>query len=145
MTTTTKIPIAALDLLRRAEGIPAGVEFIERKEKTIENDIEAALAKLGVCMFMMPVKPLEVQEGADFIFFRKAEVRVRVIVDPTMNDTGMDSPELAAQARLAIHGTNPGDLFEDNLRLANPPVEEVEDPTAVVVDLVFHGAYQESK
>lgn len=145
MTTTTEIPVAVLDLLKHADGIPARIEFIERKEKSIENDIEASLAKLGACMFVMPVKPLEVQEGADFIFVKRGELRVRIIVDPTLNETGMDSPELAAQARLALHGSNPGNLLADNLRLANPPVEEVEDPSAVVIDLIFHAAYQESK
>jgi len=70
MTSTSKIPVAILDLLSRAAGIPAGVEFIERKEKSIENDIEASLAKLGACMFVMPVKMLEVQEGADLLRVR---------------------------------------------------------------------------
>jgi hypothetical protein len=145
MTTTSNIPAAVLDLLSRAEGLPVGISFIERHEKTIENDIEAELAKLGVCMFVMPVKLLEVQEGADFIFVRRAEVRVRLVVDPMLNETGMDSPEIAAQARLALQGTNPGDLLDDAMRLANPPVEEVEDPSAVVLDLLFRASYQESK
>lgn len=144
MTTTGQIPAAVLDALKRAGGIPAGVAFLERNEKTIENDIEAAVAQgTQPCVFVLPVKPLEVQEGADFIFVRRAEVRVRVIANPTMNGSGMETAEIAAQARLALHGTNPGGLLADNLRLANPPVEEVEDPAAVVIDLIFRAAYEE--
>lgn len=144
MTTTSQIPGAVLEALRAHAGFRAGVTFLERQEKTIENDIEAAIASgSGAAIFVMPVKLLEVQEGADFIFVKRAEVRVRVIVNPTLNETGMESAEIAAQARLALQGKNPGELLADALRLANPPVDEVEDREAVVIDAIFTAAFEE--
>ncbi len=106
--------------------------------------IEYAVAKYGGCVFVMPVKPQRVTEG-DFIFVEKGEVRVRLVVNPSTSDIDMETGEIAAQIRLALQGTNPDGLLADNLRLANPPVEEIEDPQCVVIDLIFNAAYEEAK
>lgn len=144
MTTTSDIPNAILGLLKADNGLPSQLEIIERKEKDIDNDIDAALGRLNAVVFILPVKPLRITEGADFIFFESAEVRLRMIINPTTTDLAMESSELSAKLRLALHGKNPGDLLADNIRLANPPLEEVEDPEVIIHDNIFLVSYHES-
>jgi hypothetical protein len=141
MTSLSQIPNACKALLDAFQGLPS-LEVLVRKSKEIENDISAVMDRIGVCIYVMPVLPRRVSEGADFIFFEEAEVRVRIIENTLVNDTGLDIYELMAQVALCLHGKNPGDLLADNLRLATTPIEGVEDPEAAVFDVLFTAAFQ---
>lgn len=126
-----------------ASALLPGIPLLYRREKEIENDIEAAINRLGACVYVLPVLPRRVTPGADFIFVEDGEVRVRVLENTVLNETGMDVYTLAERVALSLHGKNPGNLLADNLRLQpGTAFELVEDPEAAVMDLIFTAAFQ---
>ena len=143
MSRITTIQRALADALKSHAGFPAGLEIVARREKEVTNDIEAALGKLGICLYVMPPMPRRATRTEnEIVFFESAELRCRVIEQPQLNRSGFDAWDAMEQVILAIQGTNPNDLFAAPLTLAAHPVDLVEDKTTRVFDVLFDSAFQ---
>lgn len=142
MTAVSEIPLAVKSILDAHPGFPSGLSVLIRKDKDIESDIAAALNKIGGCLYILPVLPRRVSVGYDEIFVEDGEIRVRLLVMPTTNKTGMDVYELMAQTMLALHGKNPGSLLVEPMTLRKDnPVEFIEDPEAAVFDILYTSTF----
>ena len=144
----TKIQTAIADALKAHPGFPAGLGIVARREKELANDIEAALGKLGVCLYVLPPLPMRcTPTGTTIAFVESCELRVRIIEQPNINLTGFDVWSGFQQVVLALQGTNPGDIFAAPIGLAEHPVETLDGQTKEgkntrVWDVIFDGAFQ---
>lgn len=143
MSRFTELQSAVREMIQASPGIPAGVQVIARVEKDLVNDIQSALAKLGLCIYVLPTLPLRaMRTETGLIFFESAEVRVRIIENPTLNKTGFDAWDVCEAVATTLQGSNPGDFLACPLGLASTPVDLVEDPDTRVMDLIFDAAFQ---
>jgi hypothetical protein len=124
--------------------LQAGAEFarvpiIGRRKGTIANDIEAAIAELGACIFVFPGLPVRFIAStppvADLY-----ELRIRAIESPAINATLPDVFELVELIVRRLYGR---DFAAIGLR--NPlvfseggrAVAEVPDPERLIYDVIF--------
>jgi hypothetical protein len=146
MNASSDLQSAISSALEGAPGITgANVPVLKRRPKELQSDIEAAVADFGICIFVLPPLPTHFLQGAEFIFFDRAEARVRIIEYPTMNTTGKDVYELLDAIALALHWTNPGNMLAHPLQLASHPCEMVEDKDKRILDVIFEAVYQINK
>lgn len=116
----------------------AGVTILGRREKNIVDEIEAAVAQLGACVFVFPGLPVHFLDATP-PYAERYELRVRVIENPALNTTLPDAYELVeyvarrlfGQEWTAIQGMNPLVFAEGR------PVAEVSDPERVIYDVIF--------
>jgi hypothetical protein len=124
--------------------LQAGAEFarvpiIGRRKGTIANDIEAAIAELGACIFVMPGLPVHFI-GLQAPTCDRYELRIRAIEDPAINQNLPDVWELVELIIRRMHG-----IDFDAIGLTNPivfpesgnPVAEVSDPNRLIYDVIF--------
>jgi len=127
MNTSTALQKCIAEMLEAPDVLPVSAPVVRRKEKDVENDMEAGLAvQSGLCIFAMPPIPTSALQDVPFVFFDGYELRVRIIEMPTMNGSGADAYQLIDAISLALHWKNPGDMLSYPLALARRPVEMVE-------------------
>lgn len=137
MTLTKEIQDAVVGALAPLAGL-AGVPLIGRRRGIITNDIEAAVAQIGVVVFVFPPLPTEVNPEAPGPYIDRYEIRVRVMEAPALNATLPDAYELAEHILRALHhlclpavpGGNP-------ILAARTPIVEIDDPERLIFDLIF--------
>lgn len=112
---------------------------IVRERGEILNNLEARLAALAICAYVMPVLPADPLDGAPFVFFQKAEVRIRVIENRKLNDTDLDAYQAAEGVCLALQGSNPGGILSAPLEVSN--FELNEDANGISLDCIFLAAF----
>jgi hypothetical protein len=116
----------------------AGVPIIGRRKGTIVNDIEAAIAELGACIFVFPGLPVHFIDAMP-PYADRYELRVRIIENPAINETLPDAFELVelVARRLfglqfeSIEGMNPL-VFADG-----KPVADQENGERLIYDVLF--------
>jgi len=143
MSTLLTIQKTIADALRAHPGFPAKLDILARREKEIVSDIDAALAKLGICLYVMPPMPKRATRTYNgIIFFESTELRIRVIEQPQINGLQFDAWDALEQVIIALQGINPGGIFAAPLGLMQHPVENVEDKTTRIFDVLFDAAFQ---
>jgi len=143
MSRFTDIQTALADALRAHPEFPAKLTILARREKEVASDVEAALGKQGICLYVMPPMPKgAVRTDCAIVFFDSCELRLRVIEQPQLNLTELDAWDILEAIILALQGTNPGGIFAAPLNLMPRPIESVEDKTTRVFDVLFDGAFQ---
>ena len=138
MSTIGKMPEDVKALLAASPLLPQ-IPVIVRERGQVLNDLETVLAGLAIGVYVLPVLPVAPVEGAPFLFFQRAEVRVRVIENRKLNSTGSDAYEVAEAVCLALQGSNPGDILAAPLEVAN--FELNEDAVGISLDCIFHAAF----
>ncbi|MFZ4774629.1 MAG: hypothetical protein ACOYM3_04655 [Terrimicrobiaceae bacterium] len=126
-------------MLLEGSGLLPELPVIVRERGEILNDLEARLAALAICVYVMPVLPGDPLPGATFLFFSSAEVRVRVIENRKINSTGHDVYEVAEAVCLALQGKNPGDILSAPLEVTD--FELNENAAGPSLDCIFHAAF----
>ena len=117
--------------------------MIARREKELKSDVEAAAAQAGICVWVMPPLPTHaLQAEQPFVFFDRAEIRVRIVEQPALNQTGADAYDLVDAVALALHWTNPGGILAHPLMLGEKPVARVEDKDERILEVIFEAQYQ---
>ena len=91
---------------------------------------------------MPPLPKRALQAEQPFVFFDSAEVRVRIIEQPALNQTGADAYDLVDAVALALHWSNPGEMLAHPLMLAEQPVAVVADKEERVLEVIFEAQYQ---
>ena len=143
MSTFLAIQQAVADHLRSHSGFPAKIQIIARREKTLENDIAAALGKIGICLFVMPPMPKHAERTlSEIVFFGKVEQRIRIIEQPKVNTTKFDAWDAAEQVIFALQAVSPSELFTTPLFLDEHPITAVEDKDTRVFDVIFTTAFE---
>jgi hypothetical protein len=138
MATLTKAIQDELAALLAALPSLAGVPVIGRRRGIIANDIEAEVSKLGACLYVFPALPIRVNKNLPGPYVEQMEIRVRVIEIPSMNSTLPDAHELVEIVLRTLHHRKieavPG---ENEITVDELPIRDVEDPDAVVMDVIF--------
>lgn len=143
MSRFTEIQKTLAATLSAHPGFPAKLQIIARREKEVANDIESALGKHGICLYVMPPIPKQaVRTLNHIVFFERSELRIRIIEQPKINSSGFDAWEAMEQVIIALQGLNPDDTFAEPLNLADRPVDAVEDQTTRCYDVLFNAAFQ---
>jgi len=134
---------SAIEALLAAPGaLRVNVPVVKRRTKQLAAEIEAAAANKGLCLYVMPPLPTGAEQDVPFVFFNRAEVRVRIIEQPAANTTGADAYDLVDDVATALQGQLIDGLLADILRLAARPTEMVEDPRYRIIDVLFNAVYQ---
>lgn len=121
MSSPTAAPTIAKDLQDASSAwLGAGAEFdgipiVGRREKDIANDIQAAVAKLGICIYVFPGLPITVKDVVG-PYCDRYEQRMRVIEDVTLNTTKPDAYELTEYVIRRMHNQE----FPDAIPGMNP-------------------------
>lgn len=124
-TTLSLAPKSIYDVLVAMPDRPPEVEVLLRKPKKIDDMIKAALARLGMCIYVMALRPMKATQGFrdGSVYYEQVEARVRVIETPALNKLDVEAAEMAARVQLALAGQNPGALFDDVLMPMETPFE----------------------
>ncbi|MBI5770833.1 MAG: hypothetical protein HZA93_23855 [Verrucomicrobia bacterium] len=125
----------AADLAAGAEF--TGVTILSRRKGTIAQDIEAALAEVGACIYVLPGLPLHFLDAQPLVADRY-EVRVRAIENPSLNATLPDAYELVELIARRLHGRDYTAIAGmAPLVFAERPIVEQSDPERIIHDVVF--------
>ena len=133
---------AAIEALLRAPGaLSANVPIVKRRTKEVGAEIEAATAKQGgLCIYVMP--PLPTHANFDpALFFDRAEIRVRIVEQPSLTGAGADAYDLADDVALALHWAAIPSILAHPLFIAERPMEIAEDPKYRIIDVIFTAVY----
>lgn len=121
----------------------AGAEFarvpiIGRRKGNITNDIEAAIAAIGACIYVMPGLPISFISSASPVADRY-ELRIRCIENKAINETLPDCEDLAEFVIRRVYGTDFSAIGLRNPLVFAPgrPVAPQEDGERDVVDVIF--------
>jgi len=138
MSALGKMPEDVKNLLDGSAHI-SSVPVLVRRRGEILNDLEARINSLAICIFVMPVLPVSPLAGATFLFFERAEVRVRVCENRKINSTGVDVYEVVEGVCLALQGSNPGGVLSVPLEVSS--FELLEDEKGVQLDCIFRAVF----
>lgn len=151
---------APVDIIQEAIGkalgaaaLGAQIPIVARVPADPLNNIEAACAQTGICLFVMPTEELETLPAEDgTVYFTKAEARVRIIEIPQLNASGLNAYDLKYTLMRLLNGNTLGDLLGYPLFLASRPIDSFEGPidqkdhalngqVVRLIDVIFHTAY----
>jgi len=147
MSASSDLQAAIVELLSQPGALRVAVPLVARRTKELAGEIEAAAANKGLCVFVMPPLPTSALQGNPFVFFDKAEIRVRIVEQPAMNQTGADAYDLVDDVANALHwqprseDAALGAILAHPLQLASRPCEMIDDPQARIIEVVFEAIY----
>jgi len=147
MSASADLQEAIEELLSAPNAMRVPVPLVKRREKDLANAIEAAAANQGLCIFVMPPLPTSALQNNPFVFFDKAELRVRIVERPAMNALPADAYDLVDDVANALHwqpresGTKLGAILAYPLQLSARPTQMVEDPATRIIDVIFDAVY----
>lgn len=96
---------ASVDYLQtRAEFRSAGLTILARYKGAIGDIIDTELGKLGLYIYVWPVRPLKCWQNGPGLYFDELAWRAEIGENPTLNSTGF-SAEYAAEL-VALHMMN---------------------------------------
>lgn len=123
------------------------VPTVKRRDFTgrgveLKDQIAQAVANRGLCINVLPPLPQSATQGTAFVFFKRAEVRVRIIEKPAISRRyGCDVFDLIDDVATALNWRH-FPMLAHPLQIAPRPVEifgeAVEDRA---FDVVFHATY----
>lgn len=115
-----------------------GVSVIGRRRSVLSNDIQSGLSKLGVCLYVFPALPVQVNPNLPGPYVDRMEMRVRVIEMPDFNKSLPDAYELAELVLRGLHEWTPSGIAGINpLQCLAAPIEDVPDEEALIFDVKF--------
>jgi hypothetical protein len=147
MSASADLQSAVAELLAQPGALRVNVPIVSRRTLEIGAEVEAAAADKGLCLYVMPPLPTSALQGNPFVFFDKAELRVRIVEQPAMNQTGADAYDLVDDVANALHwqpraeGTALGAILAHPLQLADRPTEMIADPQARIIEVIFEAVY----
>lgn len=113
--------------------------IVDRTKGVVANEVEAAVSKKGICLYVFPPLPQRCRPDANTLYFEEVEIRVRILEQPPLNATGFTAYELVETVLQILHLFEPT-LENDNVAVVSAqefPVEEVEDKVRVIFDVLF--------
>lgn len=127
---------AVVTLLAAAPEL-AGVSVLGRRKNNIVNDVAAAIQKCGVCLYVFPALPVELNSNNSGPVCERIEVRVRIHEHPQLNRSLPDAYELAEYVLRILNLHSFGTIAGLNpLYWAENPVQPAEDDALVIFDIV---------
>jgi hypothetical protein len=156
MSASSDMQAAIVAALSVPNVLPAGIPIISRKTKEhgrtqdLADDLAAAVANHGLCIYVLPLLPQHAEPELPFIFFDRAEVRVRIIEQPAMNALDVDLYDLIDAVALALHAKILSDspAQAQPLYLSETPVSLEEGVieggrgSGRIADVIFNAVFQ---
>lgn len=121
---------------------PPGCPILRRRPKELQSDIEEAILRQTLGIYIQPPLGSRAMTNVPYLFFENYEVRIRVVEQPKLNDTGSDAYETAETVALLLQWTNPGGMLAVPMQIAGRPMEMIEDPKYRVIDVIFVAVLQ---
>jgi hypothetical protein len=116
-----------------------GITVLARRKGNIVSDIDAAVAELGACVYVLPGKPVKLNANLPGPVADAYELRVRSIENPALNETKPSAYELYEFALREITGMG---LQIAGITSAIWPAEnngdEQPDPERIIIDAIFY-------
>ncbi|MGH2603676.1 MAG: hypothetical protein ACREIA_09940 [Opitutaceae bacterium] len=128
--------LAGLDDLKD-EADALVVPVLTRLEKNITNEIQAAVNMIGICIEVWPALFTQIRQNANGLFSESIITRLRIIDNPIVNETGLDSAAVAELCLYYLHLWDPAVSGLSILCAAESPIQFIESPDAVMLDLFF--------
>jgi len=147
MSASADLQQAIASLLGQEGALRVTIPIVAQHSKELTAEIEAAAANHGLCVFVMPPLPVSALQGNPFVFFDRAEVRVRIIEQPALNTTGADAYDLIDDVANYLHWQPRGEdnpltpILAHPLQLAAHPCKAIEDPRNRIIDVIFEAVY----
>ena len=94
MSASADLQLAIEELLSAQGALRVPVEIVKRRTKNLADEIAAAAANKGLCIYVMPPLPTKADPWQPFVFFTGAEIRISIFEQPVMNTTGADAYDL---------------------------------------------------
>lgn len=116
-----------------------GIPKLVRLRNDVASEIEAAVAQIGICIFVFPALPTRINPELPAIE-GDWELRLRVIENPVVNSAGLPNAYEVVEAILAAlhhHCPRLGGQALNPFVAAAAPVAEVEDAERVIFDVTF--------
>ena len=125
------------------------VPVISRRTKELAGEIERRRGQQRTLYLCHATLADEAHlQGNPFVFFdTEAEIRVRIVEQPAMNESGADAYDLVDDVAKALHwqprteGTALGAILAHPLQLASQPTEMIADPQARIIEVIFEAIY----
>jgi hypothetical protein len=112
----------------------APVPVVNRRSKSLANDVAAAVASHGLCINVLPPLPTRANQGAPFVFFEAATVRVRVLEKPSISSRyGCDCWDIIDDVATALHW--------QNFPMLSHPLQLAPKPTEIFAEAIQERAY----
>lgn len=121
-------------LLRGTRRVPV----LGRRKTNIADDIDAAIAELGACVYVLPMLPVKFNTNVPGPMIDQAEFRIRCIENDALNTELPDVYELIEAIVRDVHGLRVKPLAQFScLALADRPVEQQPDDR-LIFDVIFN-------
>lgn len=118
-------------------GLVRPVAVVARRKGNVRNEIEAALAQLGLCLFVFPPLLRQIRPNSTGLFAESIEIRVRVIENPVLNKQAENAWSLVESTLYLLHHWSPGVVGVNQLHALSDAVRDVEDEQRVIFDCLF--------
>ncbi len=113
------------------------IPVLVRQPKETLSDIYAAVAQLKLGCFVFPPLITQVRPNSKSLFAEEIEVRVSCFENPLLNDTTLSVQDLVRIALATLHHADLQLEAAGVLYARERPVEEQQDDTLIVYDIVF--------
>ena len=133
---------ASVDYLQtRGELRGAGLTILARYKGSIGDMVDSELGKLGLYIYVHPLRPLKVWQNGPGLFFDELAWRAEIGEDPTMNSTGISAEYAAELVTLHMLNWNPESLGLGSFYPAEDVITPAEDDelNAYFVNLKCNG------
>lgn len=114
---------AAVERLQSLE-IFDGVPVLSRLTADLVNEIDRAVAELGLCVLVLPPLPSGGMPKALLPTFARIDWAVRVIEDPLLNTLELDAYTAAEAVLVALHGWRPDVPGIGKVEMLAEPIED---------------------
>lgn len=132
-----KAVVQLLQALPALDGLPV----IGSKRASVASQVDEALGARGLCLYVFPGLPVDVNPNLPGPYADQVEIRVRVYENEELNNTELDAYQVAELALTGLHesllATFPGLEGANPIQCLARPITDVSDDTAVMFDLTF--------
>jgi hypothetical protein len=142
MSASSDLQLALEQMLSAPGALSAPIPIVQRRTKDLPNDIAAASANHGLCIYVMPPLPKHFIEtdGQGPLFADRVEIRIRIVEQPALNRGKADAYDILDEVQIGLHGRLVEGITPIPLQALSS--EEVSDEKVRIIDAIFNAVYQ---
>lgn len=116
----------------------AGIDVFDRRTGDLDTVIEETLANVGVAIFVSPVRLRAISPDVPAVASDQGDFTVRILEDPTTNETGRDIAALEEIVERRLHQWDPGVPGCGAVTIDPDPEDDVRRKKGAGTDILFH-------
>lgn len=114
------------------------LKIYDRRDGDVENAVKVQLSTIGITLFVSPVLPRGISPNVPALCFERGEFTVRILEQPTTNQTGVDAYAAAELVLRRLHHWTPGVRDAGPITADPDPLDDNSDKSRTIFDLLFH-------